>query len=120
MDDDYDSFLYENDSISTYLTNAINTKFGVEFNIKGFKIRGGFANYGNPYKYNESHNNSNYSVGIGFNSKLKYIDIAYVNRFKSSIVYPYNNNYTSPADLTRNTQDIILTIGWRMPNRKIY
>jgi len=120
LHDDYDSFLYENDSISTYLTNAINTKFGVEFNIKGFKIRGGFANYGNPYKYNESHNNSNYSVGIGFNSKLKYIDIAYVNRFKSSIVYPYNNNYTNPADLTRNTQDIILTIGWRMPNRKIY
>ena len=116
LHDSYDSFDYENDSISNYLSKAINTKIGIEFNVKGFKVRGGFASYGNPYNDFSMIENYNYSFGLGFNSKFRYFDIAFVNRFTSQDIYLYNSNYTSPANISRNRQDFIFTLGWRIPN----
>ena len=60
--------------------------------------------------------NYNYSFGLGFNSKYRYFDIAFINRFTSQDIYLYNINYTSPASISRNRQDFIFTLGWRIPN----
>ena len=83
-----------NDIVSKY-GQATNLRLGAEVNIKKFRLRGGYALYGSPFKPNVlpaslDQNRKNVSFGFGVKELDYYIDFAFVR----SIMGDYNVPYT--------------------------
>jgi hypothetical protein len=96
-------FRKQNDAISSLYQGAINLRIGAEARVLDiFRIRGGFAHYGDPYKNsNADRAKTYYTGGIGLKEKGYFIDAAYV--------YSTTNSLYSPYKLVDNSQPVIET-----------
>jgi len=101
-----------NDIIDTYNTQQ-NIRVGGEINLSPFKIRGGYALYGSPFKsgLNDLERTS-YTFGLGLREKNYFIDLAYVYNEYSEDYYLYSS-VGSAATLKNISSNFLLTLGVR-------
>ena len=94
------SFSGENQTINTAFQNAINLRFGTEVRFDIFRIRAGYAHYGDPYR-NLAIDGSQqfYTLGAGFRQNKFFMDIAGV--------YTTFNQLYSPYTLYNGKQPVI-------------
>ncbi len=110
-----------NTSIENTFKNTLNIRLGAEYALKDFRIRGGYALYGNPYLEGGA-SNHNYSFGLGWRHKRIFIDAGYVLSRQSEEYYPFTLVSRPESDwpLVINTQTIqnfLITLGYRFGQR---
>ena len=94
------SFADENQSISTLYQNAINLRFGAEARFDIFRLRAGYARYGDPYKVSTIDRAQNfYTLGAGLRQNNFFLDVA--------AVYTTFNQQYSPYALVSGMQPVI-------------
>ncbi len=97
MDSHYTGFeAAVNDDISAQYGSANVYRAGVEFAIDRFRLRGGFAHYGSPYKnagflggYDAAVNY--YTFGAGIRFKKAFVDLAYVRSHSKAVNLTVND-----------------------------
>ncbi|KAA9331859.1 OmpP1/FadL family transporter [Adhaeribacter soli] len=95
-------FRAQNSRISSTYGSALNYRVGAEARFDVFRVRGGFAYYGDPYKTSNVERNRKYFTGgIGLKESNYFIDAAYV--------FSKYNSYYSPYSLNDNSQPVINT-----------
>jgi hypothetical protein len=68
---------YANDQISTGYRNTVNLRLGAEGRFDIFRVRAGYARYGNPYTYDTPDRAQNYFTGgLGIRSKGFFVDLS--------------------------------------------
>ena len=93
---DYD-FSLDNSDIRSLYQSAVNLRAGGELRFDIFRVRAGFARYGDPYKDSSRDRTQNYYTGgVGIRQKNFYLDLAGV----YGTTKRYYNPYTlpNPAD----------------------
>ncbi len=105
-------FEVNNDIINTYNTQQ-NIRIGGELNLSPFKIRGGYALYGSPFKSGlNDFERTSYTFGLGLREKNYFIDFAYVYTESSEDYYLYSS-VGSAATLKNISNNFLLTLGVR-------
>lgn len=107
-----------NSSISNMYKGASNIRLGGELKFNIFAVRAGVAWYGNPYQSTYTPVDGSrflYSAGAGIRNKGMYADLTYVYTSGKDIYYPYRlaDKTVSPADITNNGGNVLLTIGFK-------
>jgi len=84
-------FSADNATIKQLCHTAINYNIGGELRRNTFRLRGGFAYYGSPYKVATGIQSStlNFTAGMGFRFTSNYIDLAVVDSRSSYQYSPY-------------------------------
>ena len=90
--DDY-SFTSENGSIKSRYKNTVNLRFGAEGRFDVFRVRVGYARYGDPYQSdsNNERAQNHYTAGLGLRQNNFFLDVA-------GVYTTFNQQYT-PYDL---------------------
>ncbi len=107
-------FFNENDAVSTKYKSASNIRVGAEYRFKLFNLRGGYANYGNPF--NTAVNTGkieNFSGGIGFRQESFFVDFAYVYSKSKSDFYVYDPDFIEAASRRIYSSSFMTTLGFR-------
>ncbi len=94
----------DNQTIKNLYAATFNYRFGIEIRVKQFRIRGGYAYYGNPYKPNTATPQKNkqdgtiqhITGGFGIRKETYYLDF--------TGKYSLNNTLYSPYTLSDNSQ----------------
>jgi hypothetical protein len=110
------SFNQENNNISNYYTRTNNKKIGLEWKVKNISFRGGYANFGSPFRDNLNDGSKEYiSGGIGFQKGAYFIDIAVVNCLKKEDYILYNDPSESIqlANTEQNQQTLIISCSYK-------
>jgi hypothetical protein len=82
-----------NDAIRNLYQSAVNLRLGGELRFDIFRLRAGYARYGDPYKQNDFDRTQNYfTAGAGMRQKNFFLDIAGV--------YGTNKRFYSPYTLS--------------------
>ncbi len=88
--DDY-SFTSENQTISQAYQNAINVRLGGEARLDIFRLRAGYAHYGDPYRTSTLDRAQEfYTAGVGFRQSNFYLDVAGVYTTYKQLYSPYS------------------------------
>lgn len=109
----------ENRLIKDNYDNQHIVRAGAEINLNNFFLRGGYAWYSSPYKYEEMNDAAinSWSLGLGYRMGFFGIDFAYQHTSSASSLYPYNASaygYPSPAaNLDSKTNSYMLTLSFR-------
>lgn len=114
---DSGSFEPENNTIKEIYTKALNFRFGSEWRIKKFSIRGGYALYGSPYKSGQSiakNSRQFITAGLGYRGKTGYIDVAFVRSVWQEDYYFYNPAITAPALIDQRFGNVFISVGARL------
>jgi hypothetical protein len=110
------SFSDVNQTISSGYQNTINLKVGAEGRFDIFRVRLGYARYGNPYAGGTLDRGQNYFTGgLGFRTKSFFLDAAEVYLAGSKDQYaPYSlNSVASPiANINANRATTTVTAGF--------
>lgn len=110
-----------NSTINNIYQSAVNIKVGGEFVVsKAYRLRAGYALYGNPYVNNsETFSANQLSLGAGYRKDDYFVDIAYLRRTNSEFYQPYNVSVgSSPLiENTLTTDYIMLTLGFKFGSR---
>jgi len=95
------SFATENTDIRTNYQNTVNLRFGAEARFDVFRVRAGYARYGDPYKAdtNNERVQNFYTAGLGLRQGNFFLDVA--------AVYTTVNQLYSPYSLYNNLQPVI-------------
>ena len=102
QDDDFSVFSNINNRISNTYQGAMNYRVGAEARFDIFRVRGGFALYGDPYRTSTFDRDRTYFTGgIGIKESNYFLDAAYVHS-------KYNSIY-SPYQLDDNSQPVVET-----------
>jgi hypothetical protein len=103
-----------NDEIKSSFTAPVNIRFGTEWRIENFRIRGGFGYYGQPYK-SGINTGEKYvaSGGFGYRSKHFFGDITYTWSKMNQDYYFYDRNLVNPSHNTYSNNIIMTTFGFR-------
>ena len=107
-----------NGEINNQLNSALNFRFGGEYAIESFRLRGGFALNSSPYE-NITERNGSLSLGAGYRAENFFIDLAY-KRLSSQAEYrPYllstgNIDIEQPVDIDENRDRFLLTFGFKL------
>lgn len=106
-----------NDVIGSIYKPTINARLGGEIKLNTFMVRLGGAYYGNPYE-DETSSLYKVSTGIGYRTGGFYIDLAYTYGFHKDWDYPYrlDTQAVSPAELSNNSNNVALTVGFKLNN----
>lgn len=109
----------DNEAIKSIYTSTVNYRFGVEYKINTFRLRGGYAHFGDPIA------NSNYdrstkqiSGGVGIKLNNFTIDLTILNRKFNSLYTSYvvidgnGNNYGPQTEIENNIINGGLTFGF--------
>jgi hypothetical protein len=114
--DSYDYSL-ENQDIQNILKAANNFRFGAEFRIDKYYVRGGYSYYGKAFKASEVNKDLFYqgvSFGLGMRQQNFYVDMAYSVLFGTSKYYMYNDPpYLVPATLSSSKSAFTITMGFK-------
>lgn len=87
----------ENDDIRNFYQSAVNLRVGGELRLDIFRVRAGFARYGDPYKDSSRDRTQNYYTGgVGLRQKNFYLDLAGVYGTTKRYYNPYV--MPNPAD----------------------
>lgn len=131
-----------NNNMGTVLRNGQVLKVGGEYKINpSVALRAGYAHYVSPMNpdylegksisLNTANTNTGYfnegntnfaTAGIGYRQSNWFIDFAYVLKMQKEDYYPYqrfdsttgNQNIITPASITRNIDNFVVTLGFRM------
>jgi hypothetical protein len=107
----------ENESVRTLLKSTNNLRFGAEFRISSFYLRGGYGYYGPAFRegeVNEDLSYNTYSGGVGFRQQSFYIDFAYTNQTSSRKYFMYYDPpYLEPATIHSVKNLFTTTFGFR-------
>ncbi len=113
-------FFTENEAIQNQFTQASNIRAGAELLLGDFRIRGGFALYGNPYNSQENRQKmtrQSISGGFGFNNQNFFLDIGFITTSwkESHFLYDVSQNQT-PTESILSTREnkILITFGLRL------
>ena len=109
----------DNDAIKNVYTSTLNYRFGGEYRINNFKIRGGYAYFGDPFFDSADFDRSSQQISGGVGAKFNNftIDFALVNRSFNSLYSSYqvldnsNNNYGPLTEIKNNVLNGFLTVG---------
>jgi hypothetical protein len=120
MESESDFFTDANNAIKTNMQRSNNIRVGAEVKIaEYYRLRGGYAVYGNPYKTNGGENLDRQAItgGIGFLIDRIFVDFAVVNSFGKQFISPYttgDNTKPDPQALNNyNTFNFVLSGGIR-------
>ncbi len=109
-------FRTENDDIKSTYTTTGNLRLGTEWRYKNLSFRGGFSYYGSPYKnsINDAASTS-YSLGLGFQERNYYLDIAWVLTTQSEDYYLYGYGNVNPNKAVTDFQhsNFLITYGFK-------
>ncbi len=111
--DDY-SFVTENSDIQSRYKSAINLRFGAEGRFDIFRVRLGYARYGDPYKAdtNNERGQNFYTAGAGLRQGNFFLDAAAVYTTVDQLYTPYNSNGLEPLiKVNSNRYTTSLTAG---------
>lgn len=86
-----------NNSIRDQYRSAVNLRVGGELRLDVFRLRAGFAHYGDPYKNTSLADRSQnfYTAGAGLRQKNFFLDLAGVYSSGSQVYTPYELNNAS-------------------------
>lgn len=99
-----------NSDIQKSYKQAVNMRFGAEFALDNFRLRGGLNLLGKPHEGEEGYNTA-YSAGIGVRNKSFYLDLGWRQYKGSGLVQAYAGG---PIASTENvTNDILMTLGFK-------
>ncbi|WP_210513889.1 OmpP1/FadL family transporter [Hymenobacter terricola] len=104
--DDY-SFTAENNDIQTRYKNTVNLRFGAEGRFDVFRVRLGYARYGDPYTAdtNNERVQNFYTAGLGLRQGNFFLDVAGVYTAMDQLYTPYSlNNGLQPVIKVNNTR----------------
>lgn len=91
------NFSNNNDAIRSLYQSAVNLRVGGELRFDVFRVRAGFARYGDPYKDSSRDRTQNYYTGgVGLRQKNFYLDLAGVYGSTKRYYNPYV--LPNPAD----------------------
>ena len=104
-----------NDILSNY-KGAVNLKVGAEYAFDVFRIRAGYALFGNPYTNSSStFGNAQYSLGAGLRGNHVYLDLAY--RFgttnDSFLPYTTDNQIQQLVERRFSSGNLVATLGFK-------
>lgn len=114
--DDSGVFDGTNDAIRNKLSNTGNLRIGGEARFQDMYLRGGFQLLGGPYLNAEKNQGiTTYSIGGGYRESEFFIDIAYVYSQQKKNYYAYNPNLAnvSPANISMNRHNVVISVGTR-------
>lgn len=84
------SFAGENEAIKATYQNALNVRLGAEARFGIFRLRGGYAHYGDPYRNSTVERTQEfYTGGLGFRSNDFFLDFAGVYTTYTQLYSPY-------------------------------
>lgn len=105
----------QNAVVKNIYQSTTNLRFGAEFKIQDFSLRGGYAIYGDPYKSSAVDGSRTFITGgIGFRMEEYYVDLAFVNQQYTSTYTPYSLNNSDLNPIVQNNHNInsvVLTFG---------
>jgi hypothetical protein len=113
--DDMDAFSGTNDIIKDSYQSAINLRVGGEFRYNIFRVRAGYAHYGDPYKSSTYDRNKQYITGgVGIKQENRFLDLAVVNSRFNSVYSPYSLlDNAQPVVTTKNVgNSVLFTVGF--------
>ena len=103
-----------NDTIKANYKTALNIRFGTEWKIQDFRLRGGFGYYGEPYQSGINTGEKFVaSGGFGYRGKHFFADITYVWSQTKQEYYFYNKTLVNPSYNTLTSNSILTTFGFR-------
>ncbi|MEO1260111.1 MAG: hypothetical protein AAFZ15_15055 [Bacteroidota bacterium] len=107
-----------NDEINAQLNAALNFRFGGEYAIERFRLRGGFALNSSPYE-NITERNGSLSLGTGYRGDNFFIDVAYKRLTSEAEYRPYllstgNVDIEQPVDIDENRNRFLVTLGFKL------
>lgn len=89
------SFQIENDEISQVYQGTNNLRFGTEWRLSNYSIRGGYAIYSSPYADNINDGaRTNISAGLGYKKNSFELNLTYVHSSYNEEYYMYS--YANP------------------------
>ena len=109
-----DSFSGTNDIIKNTYQSALNFKVGGEYRYNIFRLRAGYALYGDPYKSSGYDRQKQYiTAGAGIRQDNRFFDVALVNSKYNSVYSPYSlQDNSQPVVTTKNTgNSVVFTLG---------
>jgi len=109
-------FYDENTAITDNYTSASNIRVGTEWRLGLVQVRGGYSNYGSPFKTGINDGEmQTYSAGLGFRSQDYFFDAAFAYSKSSSDYYLYGtkNIVVNPVKNDYKYYNLMLTIGYR-------
>ncbi len=113
------SFSKTNNTIQTIYQNTHKLRFGAEFKLDIFKIRGGYGYFSSPYVSRfvpDDFDGSGelYSLGMGFNQGQLTYDIAYQLRKSTQFSSPYQVDGEDPEiKQTINKNQLMFTLNYK-------
>ncbi len=111
-----DGFFDKNADIKNYFTNANNIRLGTEWRLGLMQVRGGYSNYGSPFKsgINDAKLQT-YSAGFGFRAEEYYFDAAFAWSKSSSkyFLYGTENVVVNPVKNDFENFNLMFTVGYR-------
>lgn len=110
----------DNDAIKSVYTSTINYRLGGEYKINNFRLRGGYAYFGDPFTASADFDRSSQQISGGIGAKFNNftIDFALVNRTFNSLYSSYqvldstNSNYGPLTEVKNNVFNGFLTLGF--------
>jgi hypothetical protein len=114
LNSDYDSYTDVNNQIISSYKSWGNLRFGTEWRVSDFRIRGGFAYFSNPYS-GGTNNSERYQVsgGAGYRSKHFFTDVTYVWSRMNQEYYLYDPSMVNAATISNYTNTVYTTVGFR-------
>ncbi len=110
------SFFDENNTIKNNFDAANNIRIGTEWRFDLLSVRGGYANYGSPFKSGVNDGKMQaFSGGLGYREKFFFIDFAFIYSIRTEDYYLYNSpSYqTEPVSNDYKSYNYLLTFGYR-------
>ena len=111
-----DSYLSsQNNIINNQLTTASTYRFGAEYKVKQFSLRGGYRFEESPYKNGVTVGDlTGYSVGIGVNLGNTKIDITYDQANRTSEQQLYSVGLTDAALIDARNSNVTFSLGFNL------
>jgi long-subunit fatty acid transport protein len=108
-------FADQNTIISNTLTDASTYRFGGEYKIKQFSLRGGYRFEESPYKNGLIIGDlTGYSLGIGYNFGNTRLDITYDQANRTNETPLYNVGLTDAAIIDRTNSNVTLSLSFNI------
>lgn len=109
----------DNEAIKSVYTSTLNYRVGAEYKINNFRLRGGYAFFGDPYS-ESSYDRSSQQIsgGVGVKINKFSVDFALVNQKFNALYSSYQvldaegNNYGPVTEMENNLLNGVLTLGF--------
>lgn len=105
----------QNAVIQNIYQNTYNVRLGAEYKFADFSFRGGYAQYGDPYKSAAVDGTRTFITGgLGYRFEEYYVDLAFVNQSYNSQYVPYtlaDSDLNPIVENKHNINSVVLTFG---------